>query len=283
MKSRVKKLTIYLVLIFFALFLFRLIYGYTKSFDLNPNHVTYFESITNNRKNYASKKYEVSSSNNQSNIQVDQKYEKIAQISTKTQKFEQEEKQTRKKIHTYKAIIQFEQKSGNKTNRQLQLLIGVPPENFDKLYHELIQVGTVQKKQITKNDKTNQYKELNAKKTSLEKIRSSLIELKSKGGKIEEYMNLENRILEIEQQLQNLGVSLGDFDDENEFCTIQFSLNEGKEVKISLYSRIKVALEWTLKYYFIAIAIACMMSFFSYMILLVIDKLKLVEKITRKN
>ena len=42
-------------------------------------------------------------------------------------------------------------------------------------------------------------------KKSLEKIRTSLIELKSKGGKIEEYMDLENRILEIEQPTSRLG------------------------------------------------------------------------------
>ena len=47
-------------------------------------------------------------------------------------------------------------------------------------------------------------------------------------------MGLENRILEIEQQLQGLGVSLGNFDDENEFCTVHFSLLEGKEVKIGI-------------------------------------------------
>ena len=126
-------------------------------------------------------------------------------------------------------------------------MIGVPPDNFDELYQELIKVGKVKNKEITKNDKTNEYKELNARKLSLEKIRFSLLELKTKNGKIEEFMELESRILEIEQQLQNLGVSLGDFDSENEFCTIKFSIYESQEVKIGLMQRIKVALEWTIQ------------------------------------
>jgi len=180
-------------------------------------------------------------------------------------------------------LIQFEQKRGNKGERRLSLLIGVPPENFDQLYKDLSAIGIVQAKEITKKDKTNEYKELNAKKSSLEKIRSSLIELKSKGGKIDEYMNLENRILEIEQDLQDLGVSLGDFDDENEFCTVQFALSEGKVVKISLIHRIKVALEWTIKFYLRIMVTLFFMSLFAYLLLRIVDRLKIITKLIDKK
>jgi hypothetical protein len=261
-----------------------LLYGYTKTVDYNQNETVFFESISNSNRNYASKKYEVkSNSGAQLSTKVDQKYEKIAEIKTKSAKFEQEEKSTRGKIEKLDAIIQFEQKSGNKGYRKLNLVIGVPPENFDSLYLQLIKIGKVQAKQITKKDKTNEYKELNAKKKSLEKIRTSLIDLKSKGGKIEEYMDLENRILEIEQQLQGLGVSLGDFDDENEFCTVQFSLLEGKEVKIGIMQRIKVALEWTVKIYLRLMTTLFFLTLFAYFLLLGIDKLKLIERLVNKK
>ncbi len=186
-------------------------------------------------------------------------------------------------IKKYDALIQFEQKSGNKGYRRLNLVIGVPPKNFDSLYHQLVKIGRVQAKQITKKDKTNEYKELNAKKKSLEKIRTSLIELKSKGGQISEYIELENRILEIERQLQDLGVSLGDFDDENEFCTVKFSLLEGKEIKIGIMQRIKVALQWTIKIYLKLMITLFFLSLFAYLFLLIIDKLKVIEKLIRKE
>ena len=283
-KRRLKRLIFWLILIFTILFIFRLIYGYTKTFDDIPNQTQFFENISNSGKNYATKKYKVQSNNtNQSTVKVDQKYEKIAEIKTKSSNFEEEEKSSRKTIEKLNALIQFEQKSGNKGYRKLNLVIGVPPENFDALYSELIKIGNVQAKQITKKDKTNEYKELNAKKQSLEKIRTSLIDLKSKGGKIEEYMGLENRILEIEQQLQGLGVSLGDFDDENEFCTVQFSLLEGKEVKIGLMQRIKVALEWTVKIYLRIMTTLFFLTLFSYLLLLGIDKLKILEKIINRK
>ncbi len=279
-KKRFFRLLFILLLGFLLLFLFRLIYGYTVPRNVSSNQTQFFESVLNSRRNYATKKYEIKSNNTtQSATKVDQKYEKIAEINTKSAAFEKEEKQSRKQIERYRALIQFEQKSGNKGQRRLNLLIGVPPENFDSLFHHLIKIGEVQAKQITKKDKTNEYKELNAKKASLEKIRNSLIELKSKGGKIEEYMQLENRILEIEQELQGLGVSLGDFDDENEFCTVQFSLIEGKEVKISLLHRIKVALEWTVKIYLQIMLLLFFLTLSAYFILSTIDKLKVIERL----
>jgi len=283
-KKRLKKLFFWLIIVFATLFIFRLMYGYTKTFDDTPNQSQFFDNISNSKRNYATNKYEVkSSTTNQSAIKVDQKYEKIAEIKTKSSNFEEEEKSSRGTIKKLDALIQFEQKSGNKGYRKLNLVIGVPPENFDALYNQLITIGKVQAKQITKKDKTNEYKELNAKKKSLEKIRTSLIELKSKGGKIDEYMGLENRILEIEQQLQGLGVSLGDFDDENEFCTVQFSLLEGKEIKIGIMQRVKVALEWTVKIYLRIMTTLFFLTLFAYFILLGIDKLKIFERIINRK
>lgn len=283
-KRRLRKLIAWLLIIFAILFVFRLIYGYTKTFDESPNNTQFFSDISSIKRNYASKKYEVKSTqSNKPSTKVDQKYEKIAEIKTKSSDFEKEEKSSRETIKSLDALIQFEQKSGNKGSRKLNLVVGVPPNNFDALYNQLIKIGKVQAKQITKKDKTNEYKELNAKKQSLEKIRLSLIELKSKGGKIDEYMGLENRILEIEQQLQGLGVSLGEFDDENEFCTVQFSLLEGKEIKIGVMQRVKVAMEWTVKMYLKYISIFVMITVFSYLLLLIIDKLKVIERILNKK
>ena len=56
----------------------------------------------------------------------------------------------------------------------------------------------------------------------------------------------------MEENLQQLGVNLGDFDQSNEFCTIQFSMVEyeaNAQETISFYHRCKVALQWTFSYF----------------------------------
>lgn len=281
-KQHFKKSFYALLSLFLILFIFRITYGYKKPIEDNYNPIQFFNSIGDVRKNYASTKY-TNNIVNQAPVNVDQKYEKIADIDTKSTKFEEDEKLLRKNIKDNDALIQFEQKKGNNGARQLHLVIGVPPEKFDSLYLKLSTIGDVKSKQITKNDKTNEYKELNAKKASLEKIRNSLIELKSKGGEIAEYIELENRILDIEQQLQSLGVNLGNFDDENEFCTVKFSIAEGKEIKISFMQRVKVALEWTVKIYLKMMVIFFFLSLFIYVTLLAIEKLKIIQAIIQKN
>lgn len=286
-KKRFKKLVTQLAFLFVILFVFRFIYGYTITVNGPINSPQIFDQISIIKNNYASKEYKTRSTTvDRPSVKVDQKYEKIAEIKTVTSDFEQEEKLARTTIESFNALIQFEKKNGNSGYRKLNLVIGVPPNNFDSLYAQLIEIGTVRAKQITKKDKTNEYKELNAKKQSLEKTRASLIDLKSKGGKIEEYMGLENRILEIEQQLQGLGVSLGDYDDENEFCTVQFYLNEGKTIdatKIGLLQRVKVALEWTVKMYLKLMACLFFLVFFAYLFLTIVEKLKIMERLFNKK
>jgi len=263
-----------LLVLFVALFVFRLIYGYQTVAEPTLSHVFHemIDVSSGVRKNYASKKYQLHTG--MSPVSVDQKYEKIADINTISTKFDTEEKQIRAQIKDYKGLIQFENKSGNKGDRRLNLIIGIPPENFDSIYHSIVKIGKIQSKQITKTDKTNEYKELNARKASLEKIRTSLVELKAKSGRIDEYMQLENRILDIEQQLQELGVSLGNFDDENEFCTVKVVLSEGLLLEIGTLQRIKVALEWTLKYYALLLVGLSFMTLFAYLLLVSIEKIR---------
>jgi hypothetical protein len=274
-KKRFKKTLAILLLVLIVLFVLRLIYGYKIVHEPTISNVLneMVDMSYNVRKNYASKKYLLNSG--LTPVSVDQKYEKIADINTLSTKFDKEEKQIRAKVKDYDGLIQFENKSGNKGNRRLNLVIGIPPDNFDSIYNSLIKIGRTQSKQITKTDKTNEYKELNAKKASLEKIRTSLIELKTKGGRIDEYMQLENRILEIEQQLQGLGVSLGNFDNENEFCTVKVALSEGRTIEISTLQRIKVSLEWTLKYYLLLLAGLSFAALLAYLILLSVEKIKI--------
>lgn len=275
---------------FLVLFIFRFIYGYTTG--LSEVREEYFSDFFSEREdlqhNYASDSYkfmkDAAPSYNGANpvasaspaaaqeFNVEQKYEKTATIKSRSANFEEDEKKLRTKIKGYNAIIQYEENSGQKGDRELHLSIGIPPEKFDTFYIDVLKIGKVKAKEITKTDKTNEFKELNARKASLESMRQSLMEIKKQSGRIEEYVNLQNRILEIEQELQNLGVSLGSFDEENEFCTIRLSLYETYEIRVSMLHRIKVAFEWAAQYYLMILAIVALAALFGFFLLLIIDK-----------
>jgi len=271
---------------FVLLFTFRLIYGYVATDDNYSNDYSdnFFGSIGNLRKNYASEKIAMKGDVQiSSNIASNQKFEKTASIKTKTSEFEKDEKLLKSKTKSYNAVIQYEQNLGQKGNRQIHLLIGVNPAMFDSFYVDIQKIGIVKATEITKVDKTNEYRQLNAKKSSIEKTLQSLNELKSKGGQISDFVSLNDKILEIEEKLQELGVELGNFDAENEFCTVKLSMYEGATQKsVSLFQRLKVSLEWTIKYFSIIAATTLVLTLAIFVLLLLVDKLKLINTVKDK-
>lgn len=254
---------------FAVLFLFRLGYGYaTHPAGGTENEQVAGRSSTSfsyTGKNYASKGAKPGSGSrpspgSQTPLSVDQKYEKVGTVSTKSKDYESDEAKIRGVIERVGGLIQFEQSSGLESQRSLHLAIGVVPEKFDLLISELRGFGTLMSIRIDKNDKTNEYKMLQAKRTSLDSTKKSLLALKNMGtGSIEELIRLEDKISQTESQIQDLGVNLGDYDSENEFCTVKCSLLEiatHTSPSIGWLHRIKVAGEWSVKIYFKLISTA---------------------------
>lgn len=295
MKKKILKGLFIFLIGFMVLFTIRLIYGYIKypnGVETSVSHHRYQvnQDFRLNVKNYASFKYKKKgmATSGIETYSVDQKYEKIANMKSHSNEIEASEKKVRGLIKDQNSIIQYEQKSGVKKlkNRILNLAIGVPPEKFDNLVNKLKDIGSLISINIDKKDKTNEYKKLKAKKSSLMAIRTSLIALKEKGGKIDEFINLENRILEIEKEIQDLGINLGEFDAENEFCTVKFSLIEKSKAKkreIPILHRVSVALGWALQYYTVFIVILFMMSLIVLMLTTIMNHLKWVRTLIEKR
>ncbi len=287
-KKRFWKLARWFGVLFCLLFIFRLIYGYVAkdvAEYVSDYSSDFFSNLSNLRKNYASEKMYTKGGDvqYQANVASNQKYEKTASVKIKSAEFGADQKQIKEKTKKYNAIVQYEQNIGQKGNREIHLLIGVDPLLFDSFYIDIQKIGVIKATEITKVDKTNEYRQLNARKVSLEKTLKSLNELKSKGGQVADFVSLHDKILEIETVLQELGVELGNFDTENEFCTIKLSLYEGATEKgVSLIHRIKVALEWTIKYFAILICSLLALSCTVFILLLIIDKLKLINSVADK-
>ncbi len=260
---------------FLALFIFRFCYGLQYKTIANNSMVYNRGSFDYQISNIASSKMVIKGQGAVQQYKVDQKYQKVATLNATSAKFSEDEAKIRDLVKSNHALIQFEQNNGLPGRRVLHLAIGVPPEQFDRMIKELKEVGEIKEIHINKVDKTNEFKELNGERSSLEKTRNALIALKSRGGRIDEFINLENRILEIEDKLQRLGVQLGEYDATNEFCTAKLTLTEkSPAIKISVLHRIKVALEWTIKYYLLFLVIVLVAALTTLVFIIIIDKVK---------
>lgn len=271
MKKTILKSIKFLALGFALLFVLRVAYGFLNyptrtntNWQLdNQQNTSLLNNISQSKRNYASKKIiRQSNSGVKAPMSVDQKYEKIASVSSRTTHFEQSENRARKLIKDFNALIQFEQKSGLKGGRYLHLAIGVDPTMFEVMTDSLSKIGKLVAFRVDKVDKTSEFKNLQAQKISLEKNLNNLISFKSQGGKLEELIELEGKILEMEEKIQALGLNLGEFDEENEFCTVKYTLEEYKErvSSISFSHRLKVAFEWTIEYYSYLLGLLLMAS-----------------------
>jgi len=283
LKKNIIKYASIIIFGFLVLFFFRLAYGYLHvSETISHSYSNDFAAvdIRSAIRNYASEKLFLKKEKQMeinASIAVDQKYEKIASLSSKTKNFESDEIFLRKCIGDFSALIQFEQNRGLAGSRALHLIIGVQPEKFDGLIAELNRIGTPLSIEINKIDKTNEYKDLKATRASLEKARESLENLRKLNGSVQEMISLESKILETEEAMQKLGVQLKEFDEECEFCTAKFTLIEysgPKTTEISLMHRVKVALQWSIVYYTYFLAMVFFALLISLVLVIIIEKLR---------
>jgi len=205
-----------------------------------------YGSFSISRKNYASQKQagaKISAADTQ-------KYEKVATIGQSTRDFDADRAKIKNLISSSSALTQYEQQQGLSGRRILQLGIGVPPSRFDTFIADARKIAKLTYLAIIKTDKTNEYRQLRAKKETLEKTRKALADMAASGGSVDERLKVQAQLTVVEEKLQDLGVTLGDFNSENEFCTVKLTLSEARTpVRPLLRSRIFHALTWSIKYF----------------------------------
>jgi len=157
---------------------------------------------------------------------VDQKYERVADLRSRSRDFDGDVARVRDIAAKSAAVVQRENAYGLAGSRTLSLALGVVPAAFDGTAEALRGVGKLLSITVTKTDRTGDFQALEAKRLSLEKTRDGLAALRKTGAALADLVALETKILEIEGQIQELGVSLGDFSEANSFCTINVDLEE---------------------------------------------------------
>ena len=193
------------------------------------------------QRNFTKVKYQAP----QSTHFTEQTYEKIATLANRTSDFEKDEQKARDIIKEEQAVVQKEESSGLKGARNLEMSIGVLPANFDSMVEKIRKIGVQASFEVSKTDKTNEYAELKAKKAALDDTKKSLMALKNRNGKIDELINLENRIYEINKEMQGLGLQIGEFESDKDFCTVRITLQETGP-KTSWIYKFLDAMEWAM-------------------------------------
>lgn len=153
-------------------------------------------------------------------------YEKVAALAARTRDFDGDEKKVRDLIHSNGVLVQQEEKSGEKDDRLLSLTLGVAPDKFDAVTGELRRIGELVSFQLTKTDKTHDYQSLVADRASLEAHMAELTALKGASGKMEDLLNLQDKIFDLEKQIQDMGIQINQYEGATGLCTVLLTLKE---------------------------------------------------------
>ena len=281
-KKALKRIFIGFIALYFIIFAARAVYDLItfNDTDITDNYNIYYtgeKEVGRSINNYASLKMEYAGDGSTVSV-MDQKYERIASITSKTVKFDSDMERFNSILEEHRAVVQMENRRGLAGSRRIDLVIGVRPESFDAMQSAISQIGRIISSTITKTDKTYEYRQMLAEKETLERRRASYEELKKMGGSISEMLQLEDKIIEVEAQIQQQLIGLGEYSDENALCTINFSLNEGTEA--SILRKLWNALKWSTITYTIIIAVLLFTTFVVFVILQFWNYLKrmLVEK-----
>lgn len=286
MKRRLLRGAALAALGFVALAGLRLGYGYWA----HPNRVrgggeevAAPSSFQYESKNYASKKVRRGAV-----TAVDQKYEKIADVRATSRDFERDEVALRGAIDSHDGLVQYERREGLAGQRTLHMAVGVDPARFDDFIARVQAIGRSTFVQVSKNDKTNDFEKLEAQRAALVETRDALVALEGRGGSIEEQVTLQQRILELRQSIQDLGIELGEFDSEHEFCTVKVTLAESHPsaavaITIPFVHRARVALAWTLPVYLRLLGLLLSGALIALVLLVAAEKWELVQRVRSRE
>ena len=147
----------------------------------------------------------------QPNIDLIEVYEKTALLSSGSVDFEADERRLRRALADRQAVILNEKNNGIAPERRLMLEVGVNPEQFDALVEQLLQIGHLKSINVTRHDRTSEFRKLHAQRQSLKKYLESVVKLRAaKEPSIDATLKVEQKIQEIEKELQSLSGQLGE-------------------------------------------------------------------------
>lgn len=296
-RAKLKRFIIYFIIAFIVVFALRFCYemyysrhsivqhyGGGTRYELAPPAAS---QSSYSVKNVASAKVAQMDITTGRSITIDQKYEKVANLTASSAKFDEDNQKLRQTIAGFDAVIQMEKLSGLKGNQTLVMAIGVMPDKFDDLVESVKEIGNLRSFSVDKVDKTDEFRKLMAEKETLLKSRQAYEAIKERGGDIRDLLMLEDKILDVEARMQSLGVNLGSFSSENSFCTVNFSLAtehiQAAGSRISYSTIIDCAFEslvWTVLCFTVVISL---MVFFMVALLIVVLVLMKFQKLMPKE
>jgi hypothetical protein len=188
-------------------------------------------------------------------------HEKRAILTSGTASYDTDEPLIRTAIQEEQASIFNEKKTGIQPNRKLTMEIGVHPDKFDALVEKLKKIGILASSNIEKKDRTDEFRKLNVRRKSLKGHLADVMKLRSSAkASLDDSLKLEQKIQDIDKELQALSVQFGDLLGKESYYFVNVTLTEYQpgdrhDKTYTTPQRIFHAFAWAIVWWF-AVALA---------------------------
>ncbi len=182
--------------------------------------------------------------------------EKTALLTSTSTAFKDDEAKIRAAIQADGAEIFTEKKSGIEPARRWHVEIGVHPDKFDDLVDRLRTIGSLSSITVEQKDRTSEFRKLHAQRQSLKKYLDSITKLREgKNPSLEDALKLEQKIQDIEKELQGLGVQFGELLGKESYYHIHVTLVEhqpgdNRDRTYTIGQRIGSGFVWAITWWF---------------------------------
>ncbi|HEV7221847.1 MAG TPA: DUF4349 domain-containing protein [Pirellulales bacterium] len=147
----------------------------------------------------------------QGNVERIRVYERSGQLALATDAFDDDEALIRSAVTVHQALVLNEKSSGMVRERRLVLELGIHPGQFDALMNQLRGIGHLESVSVQQRDRTGEFQRLHAQRQSLQKRHAAILKLReTKNLSIDDTLRLEQRLQDIDKELETVGVQLGD-------------------------------------------------------------------------
>jgi len=201
-----------------------------KTYETNDESTPVNESLDSSTDEVEDK--QISKDIDYSDISSDRKIENIFDYTFESINYDQDYDKLTKLVDDHKGYIESSNlnidtgRNGDENIRNFGASIKIPQEESNKFKNEIAKIGKIIYQSSYTNDLTSSYKDINIRLSSKEKELDKLNDLMKNAKNIDETMAIQARILEVEEEIDQIKSMIKDVDSKVTYDTFDININE---------------------------------------------------------
>ncbi len=175
---------------------------------------------------------EESSSDASTTISTNRKIVKSASLDIDTKNYDAFITELKQKIEQYEGYIEQSQEYNydNTTDRDANMEVKIPAENFEEFVDGLAEIGTITSKTITSDDITDSYIDVESRIKALETEKETLLGILEKAQSLADVIELQDRISVVRTELESVKAQKQSYDAMVAYSEVHLNINEVERV-----------------------------------------------------